>query len=493
MKQLQVRDLKKYKNFSRKELGVRLARLMRVAQSEEIPVLIIIDGFESSGKGFVINDLVKELNPKYYDVNVFDKPSKEENKYPFITRFWNKIPRKGHTKVFDRSFYFEVMSDLNMSEEETRRRVDYISYIEKMLYDDYAVIVKVFLNISKETQKETIEEHLNSPYNAFYVDKIDIEQNKNYEEYKKHITDVLTESNFDFAPWNIVDSTDRKLASKDVLGLVIEELAKGIERVSTKREEGVRINRDYEPINKPLEKLDMDKSLSKQEYDKVLKDLQKEASDISNRLYINGISSVLVFEGVDAAGKDGAIKRLVKKMDPRLYRVHSISAPDETENSYNYLWRFYKKLPEDGFMAIFSRSWYGRVMVERIEGFAQDNEWERAYDEILNMERQLYNHGTLVLKFFVVIDKDTQLERFEAREKDPDKQYKITEEDWRNREKWDEYILAMNEMLDRTDIDYAPWIIVEGNNKRYARVKVLREFIKHGIKRLQELEECKDK
>ncbi len=485
---LNQRDLKKYENFSKKELGIRLARLMRVAEAEDIPVLIIIDGFESSGKGYVINDLVEELNPKYYDVDVFDKASEKENRYPFMTRFWRKIPRKGHTKIFDRSFYFEVMSNPSMSEKKTKKMVDNISTIEKVLYDDYTVIVKVFLDISQEVQKDTIDKYLHSKYNSFYVDKIDLEQNKNYDKYRKHIKFVLEESNFSFAPWNIIDSTNRKLASKDVLGLVIEELTKGIERVATKREEGIRLKRNYLPINRPIDDLDMDKSLSQEEYDNIYKKLQSEAADISYRMYIAGIPSIMVFEGVDAAGKDGAIKRLVKKMDPRLYTVHAISAPDETENSYNYLWRFFTKIPEDGFMGIFSRSWYGRVMVERIEGFAQDNEWERAYDEILDMEKQFYDHGAFLLKFFVVIDKDTQLERFESREEVPDKQYKITEEDWRNRDKWDEYIEAMNEMLDRTNVEYAPWILVEGNDKKYARIKVLEKFIEYGTKRLKGLE-----
>lgn len=488
MKELNIRDLKKYKDFSKKELGIRLARLMRISESENIPVLIIIDGFESSGKGYVINDLVKELNPKYYDVDVFDKPSEEENRYPFITRFWKKIPRKGHTKVFDRSFYFDVMSDPNMSKKKTRQRVESISGIEKTLYDDYTVIVKVFLDISQKTQKETIEKYLDSEYNAFYVDKIDIEQNENYDKFNKHIKYVLEQTNFDFAPWNIVDSTDRKLASKDVLGLVIEELAKGIERVSTKREEGVRLNRSYKAKNKPLDKLDMNKSLSEEEYDEIIKDLQKQAASLSAKMYVKGIPTMLVFEGVDAAGKDGAIKRLVKKMDPRLYTVHAISAPDETENSYNYLWRFYNKIPAKGYMGIFSRSWYGRVMVERVERFAQDNEWERAFDEMLDMEKQFFDSNGLILKYFVVIDKDTQLERFKAREEEPDKQYKITEEDWRNRDKWDDYINSMNEMLDRTNVEYAPWIVVPGNDKKYARVQVLKEFIKYAEKRIEEID-----
>ena len=185
---------------------------------------------------------------------------------------------------------------------------------------------------------------------------------------------------------------------------------------------------------------------------------------------------------MDAAGKGGAIERLTRYMDPRGYEVIPTSAPDETELSYNYLWRFYRDFPNNGKISIFDRSWYGRVMVERIEGFAREDEWKRAYDEINQMEKHLNNFGTLVLKFFVCIDKDEQLVRFKDREQEANKLYKITDEDWRNRDKWDEYIVAMNEMLVRTNTEYAPWIIVEGNDKQYARLKVLESFIEYGRK-----------
>ena len=196
------------------------------------------------------------------------------------------------------------------------------------------------------------------------------------------------------------------------------------------------------------------------------------------KYYEKGISQVLVFEGVDAAGKDGAIERLIKDVDPRLYTVYGISAPSKEELNRNYLWRFYNKLPKDGYVSIFSRSWYGRVMVERVEGFAKVNEWDRAYEEISNMEKEIYDHGSLVIKFFVTIDKDEQLSRFKDREREPDKQYKITDEDWRNRKKRDSYQEAMDEMIVRTNLDYAPWIIVGSNQKKYARIKVMEEYIR---------------
>jgi polyphosphate kinase 2 (PPK2 family) len=264
--------------------------------------------------------------------------------------------------------------------------------------------------------------------------------------------------------------------------LALEALQKGIERVSTRREDGVRHHRDYKEKDYILQNIDMSPVLDRDSYKEKLEDLQLKSNDVMLRLRKAGIPVILAFEGVDAAGKDGAIKRLIKEMDPRAYTIHPISAPDETEHKHHYLWRFYKRFHRKAHLDIFSRSWYGRVMVERIEGFATENEWERAYDEMLRMEKDMADEGAMILKFFVTIDKDTQLDRFQARENDEDKQFKITEEDWRNRGRWDDYIEAMNEMLVRTDVPYAPWIVVPGNDKYYARIFVMEAFIKQAEK-----------
>lgn len=491
LKKLELDRKEKFQEFKVSELGERFARLQRVCESMDIPILIMVDGWESSGKGYVINDLVRELNPKMYDVEVFDRLDKEDLKYPFLRKFWIYTPKKGYVKIFDRSFYYELMDDLKIKDEDLEKKINSIKDIEEMLYDDKTVIVKLFLNVDEKTQKNTIKELEKSELKSFYVDNHDIEQNENYDKYKEHFEKILELTNFENTPWNIIDSSKLKNASKEALGITIMEIEKGIERVAVSREDGVRNTRDYKPNEKPLEKLDLTQTITDEEYDEQLKKLQREVSDMVYKYYNAEIPTVLVFEGVDAAGKDGAIERLIRYVDPRLKKIHAISAPDQGELARNYLWRFYKKLPENGKMGIFSRSWYGRVMVERVEGFATENEWERAYDEILKFEKQIYDHGALVLKFFIVIDKDTQLERFKDRENTPDKQYKITSEDWRNRDKWDEYIESMNEMLDRTNVDYAPWIIVEGNQKKFARIKVIKSYLEHAEKRLKELEKNK--
>lgn len=481
----------KFQNFKRSELAERLGRLSRICNDLDIPILIIVDGWESSGRGFVIKDLCREFAAKNFDVDVFDKDESYDDKFPFIRKFWINVPQKGKIKIFDRSFYYKIFEKKNLSDKKIQERIDSIKSIEKALFDDQTIILKFFLNIDKKEQKKRIEKLEDSFKEDFYMDGLDFDQQKNYKDYEKHFKKTLKATDFPYARWEIVDSNDKKSASKEVLGLAIDRISQGMERVIRQREENENNKRDYVSSSNILQNIDLSKTISDDEYEEKKDKLQDEVAKIMYKYYQKGISQVLVFEGVDAAGKDGAIERLIKEVDPRLYKVHGISAPSKEELSRNYLWRFFTKLPKDGYIGIFSRSWYGRVMVERVEGFAKTNEWDRAYGEILDMEKQIYDHGSLVLKFFVTIDKDEQLKRFKDRQRNPDKQYKITDEDWRNREKWDQYIDAMNEMLERTNSNYAPWIIVEGNCKKYARIKVMEEYIKACKNHLKKLDNKK--
>ena len=481
----------KFQNFKRSELAERLGRLSRICNDLDIPILIIVDGWESSGRGFVIKDLCREFAAKNFDVDVFDKDESYDDKFPFIRKFWINVPQKGKIKIFDRSFYYKIFEKKNLSDKKIQERIDSIKSIEKALFDDQTIILKFFLNIDKKEQKKRIEKLEDSFKEDFYIDGLDLDEQKNYKDYEKHFKKTLKATDFPYARWEIVDSNDKKSASKEVLGLAIDRISQGMERVIRQREENENNKRDYVSSSNILQNIDLSKTISDDEYEEKKDKLQDEVAKIMYKYYQKGISQVLVFEGVDAAGKDGAIERLIKEVDPRLYKVHGISAPSKEELSRNYLWRFFTKLPEDGYVGIFSRSWYGRVMVERVEGFAKTNEWDRAYGEMLDMEKQIYDHGSLILKFFVTIDKDEQLKRFKDRQRNPDKQYKITDEDWRNREKWDQYVDAMNEMLERTNSNYAPWIIVEGNCKKYARIKVMEEYIKACKNHLKKLDNKK--
>lgn len=475
-----------YLDFGREELGERLARAQRIVKNLNIPVLIIVDGWESSGKGYVIKDLVRELNPKSYKVNVFENPTLEEEGRPFLWRFWEKIPKKGDVAIFDRSFYFKLLNDLKVSEEEMEKSINDISVIEKQLLDDQAIILKFFLHQKEKTQQQRIDELKKDPYREFFISERDEQQYKNYDRYLTHFDKILKKSYFPFSKWHVISTEDKKAASKEVIGMSIDLIYEGIDRIMGMKNGGILSLRNYVDAERPLEKADLTQSLSDKEYDKRKDALQLEVEQLTFELYAKGIPTVVVFEGVDAAGKGGAIERLTRQMDPRGYEVITTSAPNETERQYHYLWRFYRDLPKKGNIKLFDRSWYGRVLVERVEGFATDREWERAYDEINQMEAQLHSFGTLVIKFFLYIDKEEQLERFKARQTEPDKVYKITDEDWRNRDKWDNYIAAMNEMLVRTSTPFAPWTVVEGMDKKYARIKALETFVEQAKKRLEE-------
>lgn len=472
-----------YSKFKRKELGERLARAQRLIGNLSIPVLIIVEGWESSGKGYVIKDLVRELNAKHFKVSVFENPTEEEQRRPFLWRFWNEIPGKGDMAIFDRSFYFKLFNDLTIEDEELEQNIKEISSIEKQLLDDRTIIIKFFLHQKEETQQKRIDELKKDPYRSFMISERDENQYDHYNQYLDHFDSILEKSDFTFSKWQVISSEDKKDASEKALGMAIDLIHQGIDRIMGMQNGGLRKElRDYSPKEAPLDNLNLNLKLDDKEYDKRKDELQIEAQKLAFQLYTKGIPTVLVFEGVDAAGKGGAIDRLTREMDPRGYEVVTTSAPSELEKNHHYLWRFYKNFPKKGDMKIFDRSWYGRVMVERVEGLAETEEWDRAYDEINQMEKHLHNFGTLVLKFFIYIDKDEQLKRFKARETEPDKVYKLTDEDWRNRKKWDEYIDAMNEMLVRTNTEFAPWTIVEGQQKKFARIKVLETFIEEAGK-----------
>lgn len=474
-----------YQDFSRSKLQVKLARVARICENFKIPVMILIDGWESSGRGYVVSEITKELNPKFFDVDVCSKDD-SHGEFSFINDAWENIPAQSHIKIFTHSFYYDLFDKVSYKDSEIKSRIEEIENMEKMLTDNKTIIVKIFLDIDQEEQEKRIEKLKGSVKRSFYINSIDKMQREQHKAYAENFEKILRKSSFNFSRWNIVDSNNMKKAAKEVLGLLIDQITIGIERVGNQEKDKDRTSRSYNKKVHIIENLNLSKEISEKEYQEKKDKLQKEVAKTMYKLYNAGISSALVYEGVDAAGKDGAIKRLIKEVDPRLYRVHAISAPTREELAKHYLWRFYTKLPEKGYISIFSRSWYGRVMVERVEGFATTGEWNRAYDEINKFEKQLVKNRTMVLKFFVVIDKDVQLDRFKSREIVPDKQYKITDEDWRNRKKWDAYIEAMNEMLDRTSSDYAPWVIVEGNNKKYARIKVMEEYLKYAKKFLDE-------
>ncbi len=482
------------KNLKKKEvkalmdgLDSELAVLQREAKARNIPVMIIFEGWGASGKGTLINRLIHPLDPRGFKVYTIQKENEEEAMRPFLWRFWTKTPAKGRIHVFDRSWYNRVVKDRvdsHVNKEELQNSYNEIVSFEEQLSVDGTLIIKFFLHISQKEQKKRFEKLEASEETRWRVTAEDWKHNKQYDEYVGVYEDMLEKTDTAFAPWTIVEATDREYAAAKILSTVVEVLKDKIADVDHEKTLSKKTAPSILPaVDNPfkssvLDAADLTKSLTKEEYKKKLKELQKKLAILHSEIYRRRVPVVLAFEGWDAGGKGGAIKRLTEELDPRGYEVMPTASPNDIEKAHHYLWRFWNNMPKAGHLAIFDRTWYGRVMVERIEGFCTEDEWQRAYKEINQMEEHLYNAGAVVLKFWMHIDKDEQERRFNERMANPEKQWKITDEDWRNREKWDQYEDAVNEMIIRTSTTYAPWIIVEGNSKYYARVKVLETVVK---------------
>ena len=435
------------------------------------------------------------MDPRGFTVYTIKEESKEDEMHPFLWRFWNKTPEKGRIAIFDRSWYRKLFVD--RYEKKTHKKelstvFDDIEVFEKQLTDSGVLLIKFFLDISQKEQEQDkkpsiLEKLQEKKETSWRVTHKDMERNKHYEEYQEIADEMLSKTDMEYAPWTIVEAEDERFATVKILSTVMaafEERYKKEQNPAPKEIDGKFDKTDLN--DSVLKKVDLSKKLAKKEYEEKLDMLQKKLELLHGELYRRRIPVVLAFEGWDAGGKGGAIKRLTRALDPRGYTVNPTSSPNDIERAHHYLWRFWTRMPKDGHIAIFDRTWYGRVMVERIEGFCTTQEWQRAYKEMNQMEQQLVNHGAVVLKFWLHIDKDEQARRFQERQDTPEKNWKITDEDWRNREKWELYEKAVVEMLVRPSTANAPWITVEGNDKLYARIKVLETVVDALEKRIKE-------
>lgn len=460
---------KKYEFITKQDrstLGEELSLLQQKLYKTKKSVVIMIDGWESVGRGDVLKDLTRELDQRYVNVRTFDYPTDEEKGHTFLWRFMRRLPKYGNIEIYDRSIYYKLIEDLDLSDKQVEEGIATISCFERWLVNDQTLLLKFFLNQKESTMRSRVADGLRS--GNVFVNRYDKVQLEHYKDYEKRMDMILKRTNFSYAPWQVVSAEVIKDASKIILEKTIEAL-----RLHLQQEDAFD-QPALPPVEKNLfEKLDLTKTLSREEYDKKKELLQMEVGALFEQMHREKKSAVIAFEGTDAAGKGGAIKRLLRYVDPRLMDVSTTAAPDQVEGFHHYLWRFYKEFPLQGRLTVFDRSWYGRVLVERIESFAQVERWEQAYQEIREMEEKLVKEDVFVLKFLVLIDEEEQRKRFEARSKDQKKQYKLTDEDWRNRNRFGEYETAMNDMVQRTHTPEAPWIIVEGNDKLYARIKVL--------------------
>lgn len=486
-----TKDALKQKGPTLSELGSQLAKLQRKIIEQKIPVVILVDGWENSGKGEVINALSYELDPRYYSVALFDDDYSLDQKRNYLFRFWNHLPRKGHITFYDRSIYFKVLDDYKMSTSAITPILEDIYGFMRMLIDDGTIVIKLFLNISQEEQVKRLKKLEKMPLKKIFLNERDYSQKEHYKEYKTHFRKIIRQTDHLYSRWQVVPMDKEKQGCKLALQAVIDELNKGIEAVMAKASKPSHISPNSPTVLPTYQSAlpdDLTVSVTEEAYRQELLRLQQKARLLSFMLCICQIPTICMFEGTDAAGKGGTIKRLTKEIDPRGYDIYQTAAPTEDEASYHYMRRFMIHIPPPGKMAIFDRTWYGRVLVERVEGFATMSEWTRAYHEINVVERHLVQSGVNVFKFFLAINKDEQMRRFQEREKNPEKQYKITAEDWRNREKWDIYMEAFQEMFYRTSTSTAPWTIIPANNKYYARLTVLRTYVNQSEHMLHEFQ-----
>ncbi|MHC4960416.1 MAG: polyphosphate:AMP phosphotransferase [Planctomycetota bacterium] len=447
----------------------------------DFPVVVLLAGDDRRGREGVLHLLQEWLDPRFMDVHGFLRPTDEEKERPAFWRYWRRLPPNGRIGIFLGAWATGLIRETVWGEADEDRfghAINHIQRLEQELAEDGAVVVKLWLHLPKGEHEKRLKKN-NKKKNGFsHLRDLEREVFENYEPAMQVSERVLSLTSTGRAPWTIVESTDWRARNLAVARALLKAIAKRMALAPAMVEPAtIALARGgAEATRTILDKVDLSAVLDKDEYEDRLESEQRRLNELSFAALEKGVSSVLVFEGWDAGGKGGAVRRLTAALDPTACRVVPIAAPTQEERAHHYLWRFWRHIPRRGEVTIFDRSWYGRVLVERVEGFAGRAEYNRAYHEINDFEEQLIDAGILVHKFWIHIDKDEQLRRFKAREQTPFKKYKITEEDYRNRERWSAYERAINDMVMQTSTPRAPWTIVAGNDKRAARVQVVRTY-----------------
>ena len=461
-----------------KQLREKLLGQQQLLRDAKLPVIVLIEGWAAAGKGSLIKELISEIDPRFYNVVSPIVTPESEERYPFLYQYSKAIPENGKIAFFDSGWMENAVRKFlrhEITKSEYRRRVRQVNEFERQLRSSGYLVLKIFLHIDKTEQFDRLRELTENPQTEWRVTREDLWQHKEYKRFMDAY-DEFMEKTSDFSAWHVLDGSRRKTAVRDAMKLLVNKIDRAL---ADGRYTGEPYEEDFPLKAMPLlQDVDLSPSISDDEYKKELKKLQSRLSELHNIVYRKKIPVILCYEGWDAAGKGGNIRRVTYSLDPRGFDVHPIASPIPPELNRQYLWRFWTRLPRTGHICIFDRTWYGRVMVERLEGFCSEKDWKRAYNEINEFERMLTDWGAVVLKFWIHIDSDTQLARFTDRQNTPEKQWKITDEDWRNREKWDLYENAVNEMLQKTSTKNAPWYIIESNDKKYARIKTLKIIVK---------------
>ncbi|NNJ12326.1 hypothetical protein EKD04_018530 [Chloroflexales bacterium ZM16-3] len=491
------------------DLQARLYDMEQALLEAKAPVAIIFEGWAGTAKVRTISVLTRRLDPRGVRVHPITAPRTYETQYPWLYRFWLKIPSYGQVAIFDRSWYRQILAERTRGAGEVgiwRDRCEDVAAFERQLAADGTVLLKFWLHISEKEQRRRFKRLLADPLSAWQMTEEDKWQHRHYPKVYAAVEDMIARTDTAGAPWHIIPATNKYYARVAVFESILHALEARLGRPAvaldrhaqssgidfsgasfrhkgngTALAQGAAASPDTSAVIRAepgmLQRVDLSLRLEEGEYTRRLKLLQAQTHLLGLEVYRQQRPVVVVFEGWDAAGKGGAIQRLTEKLDPRAYTVHAIAAPSGDDRVRHYLYRFWRRLPPRGAFGIFDRSWYGRVLVERVEGFARTDEWQRAYAEINEFERQLVEFGTIICKFWVHLSPQEQLRRFEQRQNVPYKAWKLTDEDWRNREKWPLYEAAANEMLLRTSTPTAPWTIIESEDKRFGRIKVLQTVV----------------
>ena len=462
-----------------KDLMEQLRSLQQSCWECKLPVVVVLEGWAAAGKGTLVKKMVNYMDPRGFTVHPILTPSPQEESYPFLWRFWQKLPAKGSIGIFYHSWYTHLLEDrlLNkLPSSQIPLVMRDINTFERQLSDDRVAIAKFWIHLSQKELKSRIKEYAENELESWRVRPEDWQQAKRYDEYASLAEEMITYTSTGAAPWTLVEGNCQRWARVKVLSQLVGTIAQALDQRQLPIEPPVNLPPQAQLLpTEPdyLGRVDLSAKLEKEDYKIRLREAQVELRKLQLKIFQANIPVLVLFEGWDAAGKGGAIKRLTDTLDPRSYQVIAFAAPTEEEHRYHYLWRFWRKLPAAKTIGIFDRSWYGRVLVERVEGFAKDMDWRRAYQEINEFEAQLTHSGCVLVKFWLHISPEEQLNRFNERQNNPYRQHKLTDEDWRNREKQPLYHVAVNHMVARTSTPVAPWTIVAANDKYFARVKVL--------------------
>ncbi len=455
------------------ELRTGLLTAQREIAARAIPVIVVVAGIEGAGKGAVVNRLYKWLDTRRVTTHSFWDPSSEEDERPRYWRFWRRLPRAGRTAILFGSWYTQpiverVRGDLDRPGLEGA--LHRAAQFERMLTDDGTLLIKLWFHLTAQAQRKRLEKDVESGFTTSPL----LEQSvQRYRDVRAAAELAIAQTDTDANPWHLVEASDKRHRDLTTGQLLLRAMQERLARADETATAPPASATAATPAN-VLDSVDLSQRLDEATYDIALDEHRVRLNALAWRAREQQRRTVLVFEGPDAAGKGGAIRRLASAVDARLLRVVAIAAPTDEERAHHYLWRFWRHVPRAGRMIVFDRSWYGRVLVERVEGFARADEWQRAYQEINEFESQLVENGDVLAKFWLHIDQDEQLRRFEDRQRLPWKQHKITPEDWRNRERWPDYAAAVHDMVQHTSTGAAPWHLVPGNDKRFARIEVLK-------------------